>query len=140
MPDVVEVRVGLDPKALDKELKRVTAETEKTKRGVRLAVMSSISALRRTMSLTILMTEAVTGALDATFRYAIEMGLMTVELMATISVAESLTLVGAIKAGVQLAAIVSIGMTISKLIAGNAEQAAQMGRVSNFLRALSMSF
>ena len=140
MSEEVNLNIGINVDDVTKSLDKVQKDTEKTKKGAEMAINSAMRGLRRAAQLSILMSEAIFGSIDATLRYVVEGAIQSAELLTTVATASALggfTGVLALRAAVQFSSVVSIYVQVSQMIAGRAEAAQQSGRVAIFLRTLA---
>ena len=103
-PADATVRLGVDTTILRAEVAEVVKDTKEAEREIQRAINSALSATRNALQITGLFLAAGGVAIDQTLLSVSESIVLAAEALTGIAAAESLTLVGALTAGVKLLA------------------------------------
>ena len=137
--DAVAV-IGADIEDFENKVGRLEDKIKQIDKAVDNSVKLNVRKLANVARLTLYTIQAITGVLDQVLFSMIEASLLAYEAIVAIATAESLTLVGAFKAGLQFATAIAILVQARNLAKGRADLAARSSGSVQALRTFTMFF
>jgi hypothetical protein len=130
------LNIGWDFTMLEEEAKEVKKTGEEVEKQVKRSTQSALAAARRAVQLTQLFLVASGVAIDQTLLVLSEAVILAAESITAIAAAESLTVVGALTAGIKLVAAGALLLQIQAINRGKQEASTRFAAAGAGLRAL----
>ena len=127
-PDDVTVTVGIDFSEIDQEIAKEEIKVDTFKTKVKQIIKNSAASVIQGARLALYTVQAITGSVDQTLFSMMEAGILAFEATVAIATAESLTVVGALKAGLKFAAAIGILVQVNNIRQGKTEIAQRQGQ------------
>lgn len=135
MSESVSVVVGIDFSEMTHELREQEGKVEQFTNATKRTLIENSRKIIQGARLALYTTQAITGAIDETLFSIMEAGFLVYEELVAIATAESITVVGAIKAGLTFAAAIGILVQVRNVQRGRDEIAQRQGQGIQAIRA-----